>query len=127
MAEREGKRRRCDGAQDSGMGIRSEMLPNVFEMFTQVDRSLERTQDGLGIGLTLVKRLVEMHGGSVTAASDGLGKGSTFVVRLPIVMDGQQPVTSGRSNGEANASRSDGFLSWTTISTRPRAWRCRSS
>jgi PAS domain S-box-containing protein len=100
MAEREGSDVVVT-VQDSGMGIRPEMLPNVFEMFTQVDRSLERTQDGLGIGLTLVKRLVEMHGGSVTAASDGPGKGSTFVVRLPIVMDGQQPVTSGGSNGEA--------------------------
>jgi CheY-like chemotaxis protein len=60
------------------------MLPRIFEMFTQVDRSLERTRGGLGVGLTLVKRLVEMHGGSITAHSEGPGKGSKFIVRLPI-------------------------------------------
>ena len=59
------------------------MLAAIFEMFTQVDRSLERSQGGLGIGLTLVKRLVEMHGGTVEAHSDGPGQGSEFVVRLP--------------------------------------------
>ena len=60
------------------------MLSRVFEMFTQVDCSVERTRGGLGIGLTLVKRLVEMHGGSVFAHSDGTGTGSNFIVRLPI-------------------------------------------
>jgi signal transduction histidine kinase/CheY-like chemotaxis protein len=69
--------------RDEGIGIPREMLPKIFEMFTQVDRSLERTHGGLGIGLTLVKRLVEMHGGSVEAQSDGPGKGSEFIVRLP--------------------------------------------
>lgn len=71
--------------RDSGVGIPSDKLNDVFEMFTQVDRNLERTQGGLGIGLTLVKRLVEMHDGTVTAFSEGPGKGSEFVVRLPIV------------------------------------------
>ncbi len=61
------------------------MLPKIFEMFTQVDQSLERSQGGLGIGLTLVQRLVEMHGGSIRAHSEGLGKGSEFVVRLPVM------------------------------------------
>src|SRR5262249_52750525 len=70
--------------RDTGIGIPKEMLPRIFEMFTQADRSLERAQGGLGIGLTLVKRLVEMHGGSVAAHSDGRGRGSEFVVRLPI-------------------------------------------
>ncbi len=70
--------------RDEGIGIPQEMLPRIFEMFTQVDRSLERTQGGLGIGLTLVKRLVEMHGGSIEARSGGPGKGSEFIVRLPI-------------------------------------------
>jgi signal transduction histidine kinase/CheY-like chemotaxis protein len=69
--------------RDQGIGIPPEMLEHIFELFAQVDRSLERTQGGLGIGLTLVKRLVEMHGGSVAAHSDGRGKGSRFVVRLP--------------------------------------------
>lgn len=69
--------------KDDGIGISAEMLPRVFEMFTQVDHGLEPTQGGLGIGLTLVKRLVEMHGGSVEGRSDGLGKGSEFVVKLP--------------------------------------------
>jgi CheY-like chemotaxis protein len=70
---------------DTGVGIPSHMLPKVFEMFTQVDRSLERSQGGLGIGLTLVQRLIEMHGGSVAACSEGHGQGSQFVVRLPAV------------------------------------------
>ena len=68
---------------DTGMGIPPEMLHRVFEMFTQVDRSLERSEGGLGIGLTLVQRLVELHGGTVEAHSAGTGKGSEFVVRLP--------------------------------------------
>lgn len=71
--------------RDNGIGIPPEMLPKVFEMFTQVDRSLERTQGGLGIGLTLVQRLVQLHGGSVSAFSEGKGQGSEFTVRLPIL------------------------------------------
>jgi PAS domain S-box-containing protein len=71
--------------QDNGRGIPADALPHIFEMFSQVDRNLERAQGGLGIGLTLVRRLVEMHGGTVEAKSDGQGKGSTFVVRLPVV------------------------------------------
>jgi CheY-like chemotaxis protein len=70
--------------QDDGIGIASDQLPGIFEMFAQVDTSLERSRDGLGIGLTLVKTLVEMHGGTVEARSDGLGLGSEFVVRLPL-------------------------------------------
>jgi CheY-like chemotaxis protein len=68
---------------DTGVGIPHEMLDHVFEMFTQVDRSLERKQGGLGIGLSLVRQLVELHGGSVSARSDGAGEGSRFMVRLP--------------------------------------------
>ena len=70
---------------DTGIGIPAEMLPRIFEMFTQVDRSLERSQGGLGIGLTLVRRLVELHGGSIEARSGGHGLGSEFVVRLPAI------------------------------------------
>jgi PAS domain S-box-containing protein len=68
---------------DNGIGIPPELLPKVFDIFMQVDKSLERAQGGLGIGLSLVKRLVEMHGGTVEAQSKGLGQGSVFVVRLP--------------------------------------------
>src|SRR6185503_7167575 len=62
--------------KDTGVGIPPNMLDRVFEMFTQLDRTLERTRGGLGIGLTLVKRLVELHGGSVTAHSAGPAQGS---------------------------------------------------
>jgi PAS domain S-box-containing protein len=69
---------------DSGLGIPKDMLPKVFDMFTQVGHSIDRSQGGLGIGLTLVRRLVEMHGGSVEADSAGANSGSTFTVRLPL-------------------------------------------
>jgi PAS domain S-box-containing protein len=69
---------------DTGIGIPKEMLPHVFEVFIQGDGASRRAQSGLGIGLTLVRSLVEMHGGTVTAASEGAGKGSRFVVRLPL-------------------------------------------
>ncbi|MCY7315232.1 MAG: PAS domain-containing protein [Rubrivivax sp.] len=74
---------------DQGEGIPQHMLAQLFEMFTQVDRTLDRAQGGLGIGLALVKRLVELHGGAVTASSAGLGAGSTFTVRLPTLDDAQ--------------------------------------
>ena len=69
--------------RDNGVGIAPELLPRVFELFTQGDRSLARSEGGLGIGLTMVQKLVELHGGSVTADSGGPGQGSTFTVRLP--------------------------------------------
>ncbi len=72
--------------KDSGTGIPAEMLPHIFEMFMQVDRNVHRSKGGLGIGLTLVKQLVEMHGGSIEARSAGTGQGSEFVVRLPTVV-----------------------------------------
>ncbi len=70
--------------RDSGVGIPPEMLPHVFDLFSQVDLPREERQEGLGIGLALTKRLVEMHGGTITAASEGPGKGSEFTVRLPV-------------------------------------------
>jgi PAS domain S-box-containing protein len=70
--------------RDTGVGIPPEMLPRVFDLFTQVEESRERSQGGLGIGLALVRRLVELHGGTVAAHSAGLGHGSEFVVRLPL-------------------------------------------
>jgi PAS domain S-box-containing protein len=91
--------------KDTGIGIPPEMIDRIFDMFIQVDGSLERAHGGLGIGLTLVKRLVEMHGGSVEVHSDGVNRGSNFKVRLPIVvellaesheMDGESPPPSGK-------------------------------
>ncbi|MGH8199365.1 MAG: response regulator [Steroidobacteraceae bacterium] len=73
--------------RDNGIGIRPELLPHVFELFTQLDRDNGRTQGGLGIGLALVQRLVQMHGGHVSAASEGPGKGCEFVIRLPRLRD----------------------------------------
>ena len=72
---------------DSGVGLPPQVLSRVFDLFTQVDRSLNRSQGGLGIGLALVKRLTEMHGGTVSAHSDGIGEGATFEVRLPLIGD----------------------------------------
>jgi PAS domain S-box-containing protein len=69
--------------RDTGIGMEPELLPRIFDLFTQGDRSLARSRGGLGIGLTLVKRLVEMHGGTVHASSPGPGQGSEFTVRLP--------------------------------------------
>jgi PAS domain S-box-containing protein len=71
--------------KDTGVGIPADMLHRIFEMFTQVNRSLKRSQGGLGIGLSLVKRLVEMHGGRIEAFSEGSGRGSEFLVRLPLL------------------------------------------
>ncbi len=70
--------------RDTGVGIPAEMLPLVFDMFAQVDRTLTRRQGGLGIGLTLAKTLVEMHGGRIEAHSEGIDKGSEFIVFLPM-------------------------------------------
>jgi signal transduction histidine kinase/integral membrane sensor domain MASE1/CheY-like chemotaxis protein len=70
--------------RDDGIGISTELLPRVFDLFVQADRSLDRSKGGLGLGLTLVKRLVELHGGVVSAHSDGLDRGSEFVVELPL-------------------------------------------
>ena len=70
--------------RDNGLGIPAEAQPRIFEMFSQVDHNLERAQGGLGIGLTLVRRLVEMHGGTVEVKSEGSGRGSEFIVRIPV-------------------------------------------
>ena len=70
---------------DTGMGITRELLPQIFELFVQGERSLDRAQGGLGIGLSVVKRLVEMHGGAVSAQSAGIGRGSTFEMCLPLI------------------------------------------
>lgn len=85
---------------DNGIGIPKEMLPRIFDMFVQVDKSLERAQGGLGIGLSLVKRLVELHGGTVEGQSKGLGTGSKFIVRLPMA---QRRASAGRAGSEGAA------------------------
>jgi signal transduction histidine kinase/CheY-like chemotaxis protein len=77
--------------RDNGIGIPPDRVSNIFDIFAQVDRSLERSQRGLGIGLHLVKRLVEMHGGVVTAHSEGLGTGSELTVQLPLLTHAAQP------------------------------------
>jgi two-component system CheB/CheR fusion protein len=86
--------------RDSGAGIEPELLPQIFDLFVQGQRSLARSQGGLGIGLTLVKRLAELHGGTVTASSAGLGRGSEFVVRIPALhspSDAESPPIPGES------------------------------
>jgi signal transduction histidine kinase len=71
--------------RDNGTGIGPDLLPVVFDLFTQGSRTLDRTQGGLGLGLALVRKLVELHGGSVGVSSTGAGAGSTFTVRLPLL------------------------------------------
>ena len=94
------------GVRDTGIGIPVEMLPRIFEMFTQVDRSIERSQGGLGIGLTLVERLVSLHGGEVEAKSAGSGKGSEFIVRLPLAMVKEQAPHNDSAETKSHAGRS---------------------
>ncbi len=91
--------------KDTGIGIPADKLTSIFDMFSQVDRSLEKAQGGLGIGLTLVKRLTEMHGGTVEARSEGAGRGSEFVVRLPVVAEAPASKRDG-DRGDPSAPRS---------------------
>jgi PAS domain S-box-containing protein len=88
--------------RDTGAGIAPEMLAHIFEPFVQADRVLHQSQGGLGIGLTLVRRLVEMHGGTVTAHSEGPSKGSEFIVRLP-ALSPKQPISATRTAGDGGA------------------------
>ncbi len=102
----------CIRVKDTGIGMPAEMLPRVFDMFTQVEPSLDRSQGGLGIGLTLVQRLVQLHGGAVEAHSDGLGMGSEFVVRLPIARarDGEKAAApAGARDGEKPVALRAGY------------------
>ena len=89
--------------EDNGIGIPEHLLGTVFHPFAQAESSLERTQGGLGLGLNIARRLVEQHGGSITATSDGTGRGSTFSVRLPVVT-GRMPEAAGKP-GEAGDGR----------------------
>jgi signal transduction histidine kinase len=87
---------------DNGLGISRDMLPKIFDLFTQVDVNLERTQGGLGIGLSLVKRLVEMHGGTIHAESKGINYGSTFIIRIPLMQP--QALKPGKKNTATSES-----------------------
>lgn len=84
--------------RDNGIGLTEDLIPHVFDLFTQADRSLDRSQGGLGIGLTLVRNLVEMHGGTVEAKSEGPGQGSEFTIWLPLMQEATNEAT-----GEANS------------------------
>jgi PAS domain S-box-containing protein len=86
--------------RDSGVGIAAEMLPRIFDLFAQADKSLARTSGGLGIGLTLVRRLVELHGGRIAATSSGPGKGSEFVVTLPLAESEKAAAANGPKETE---------------------------
>jgi two-component system CheB/CheR fusion protein len=90
---------------DTGIGIPRGMLPRVFDLFTQVDRSIERSSGGLGIGLTLVQRLVELHGGTVEARSEGPDKGSEFIVRVPASVESSGDSAASNSSDAKLASR----------------------
>ena len=87
--------------KDTGVGIPADFLPDVFERFRQADASLARSRGGLGVGLSIVKHIVELHGGSIEASSEGAGKGATFVVRLPAVEDARD-VPTGRPLHQAD-------------------------
>ncbi len=89
--------------KDDGIGIPAQMLPQVFEMFTQGDHSLEKSHSGLGVGLSIVKSLVDMHGGTVEASSAGHGFGSEFTVRLPVLVS---PTSESRPSGDDQESLS---------------------
>jgi two-component system CheB/CheR fusion protein len=80
------------GVRDTGIGIAPDMITRIFDLFVQADRRLNRSQGGIGIGLTLTRKLVELHGGTVTASSAGPGRGSEFVVRLPACQDARSAV-----------------------------------
>jgi len=90
---------------DTGIGIPAAMLPKVFDLFVQVDQAIERSQGGLGVGLSLAKRLVEMHGGSIVAASDGPLRGATFSIRLPV--EDVLPAPEAADAGDDDAVASD--------------------
>ena len=107
--------------RDTGEGIPTDMLHSIFDLFVQAGGTLDRSDGGMGVGLTLVQKLVELHGGTVAAYSDGLGTGSEFVVRLPVCTRPQPPNGSSMANPDLFASAG----SWLSKTT-PTAERCSS-
>jgi CheY-like chemotaxis protein len=93
--------------RDNGIGLDPRSLDSIFDMFVQVDRSLTRTQAGLGVGLTLSRQLIALHDGTVTVFSEGVGKGSEFIVRLPLAGEApvEEPAPEARSEAEARTRR----------------------
>ncbi|HUJ00725.1 MAG TPA: ATP-binding protein [Usitatibacter sp.] len=91
--------------RDSGIGLDERSIADIFDMFVQVDRSLTRAQAGLGVGLTLARRLIGLHGGTVTAYSEGLGHGSEFIVRLPLVEGEAKPPEAPAQEAEGRSDR----------------------
>jgi signal transduction histidine kinase len=91
--------------RDSGLGLEAELLPRIFDLFVQGERGLDRSQGGLGIGLTLVRRIAELHGGRVEARSEGPGKGSEFIVHLPAIEAPAQAATAERSLSSSTRRR----------------------
>jgi CheY-like chemotaxis protein len=87
--------------RDSGLGLEPELLPRIFDLFVQGERGLDRSQGGLGIGLTLVRRIVELHEGRVEARSEGAGKGSEFIIHLPAI---EAPAEAAESESATNHS-----------------------
>src|SRR6185436_2324029 len=91
--------------EDDGVGVAPERIGTIFELFAQAENAIGRAQGGMGIGLALVRNLVELQGGTVTASSDGVGKGSEFVIRLPLAVDGA-PIVRPSPQASTVASRS---------------------
>jgi nitrogen-specific signal transduction histidine kinase len=91
--------------QDDGMGIAPDLLPRMFDLFVQGERALDRSEGGLGLGLTLVRRLVDLHGGTVAASSPGVGRGSMFEVRLPLTTTAGRPTKEAKSPDAAPGTR----------------------
>ena len=111
---------------DNGIGISAEQMPRLFDMFTQGDSLTDRAQGGMGIGLSLARGLVEMHGGRISAHSAGLGQGSEFVVRLPLARTAAAVGDGGLGDRGCAARRSRRSACWwpTTCATAPTAWGC---
>lgn len=105
-AEQDGLQEVVISIKDSGIGIAPELLPHLFDMFFQADRSKERHYGGLGIGLTLARHIVELHGGRIEIKSEGLGKGSEFVVRLPVAKESAERDQDSVSAGKDTNPRS---------------------
>ena len=106
--------------RDTGIGIPADLLPKVFDLFVQGDRSLDRSEGGLGLGLTLVHHLVQMHGGSVEARSEGPGRGAEFVVRLPLLEVPSAASSPAGSPAQGVESSSLGSSLGSSLKSRPR-------